>query len=996
MSNLSISELIIIKRINSRIRFKRAQNSNSEIFSKMSQLRSLRLNQINSYMENFIENSLKSYIIFLEYLKEEKPLIEKINENLLISHYNIQISVDFWERNPEINNLNLKSKLLYCLFLKNVLHQEEKGDEIFEDFFSKIKKKIKDSNDLSKIEFEDLKTFSMNPSPICLLKRESDHLYVKSCNKQFGALIGRAKFQLEGKEINTFIHKSSSDLFRQIFVTEMDGIHELWKRKTITFRLNSPKGSLMRLVKFYSCDFKMFKRGPNEAYCMMKINMKAYSHAEAKFLVESTGKIVAYDNDSLGLFGIKRVEEANRLKDIGLKLSREDMGQKEASKVVQKMGKGKIRILELKTSSVEGSNLYLLRVTEESGGIRTIATSTKLINTSSAGEQKNQGSIFEKTHNLHNSFAHMKKVNEARPLKFQFSLNHSINSYHGRFVTKEEAKNSNTVEVTKSILYFIDENLKNSQRVNEVTEKINYAEDIKTKRLVYRGIVEINDSFDSLDFEDDQNSGSYKSPHAKRKMLKSIFKKKTESFDRKINENSFENKLKNLKVKKTIARKFFIVFMIMTSLFHFLFPFYTKNVKIEELKITKNLLEIVSRLGIRNDAFVNIASRFHDIMITNQGVNMTRNFDPNITKREFLEENLEYFELYFNELMEYEVLILENLDRFPDSQAVEILNSDEIYLITYEGGEKNYTFEDAVNQIYANILQVLTLDVEDIKPGRSEVDFLWRNIVAPYLKRFPPLNVIRYGARDKLRIQLQKNFNNFLMMSFGFSIASTFIYFIFIHFFYKELEKAVFVFYGFSQDYIKRALVSSYRLMQALQTSYSTEDVEEIFLDLKSEDGEDGTQTKYEEEKNAFGLKKRKKKKGTILPFLGLFKISFFFINFVYCLLAFYDEQRYLTLAQTGITLSDSFSTIGSCTAATHLFEAFVEFFAYDKASLSGKVPNSIYARVFVGQAISDSNKFYKVKKQLIFPEYHFVPKRRSNHGGEIQGTFLFEYVRCL
>lgn len=215
---LSLEDWVIINRISERLKIQRYKNSKSELIKQSDIQRNIRINKINNTMENLVEQSLKSMTFLWEYLKEDNPDIQKVEEFMILSYKDIEKTTQFWRKNPEINNFNLKSKLVYCIFIKDILHKKEKGDTILADFYKRIRKNIIQQTNITNINIDSISTFSLNPSPICMIKSSQGKISIISCNKQFSIMLNKTKFELENKSLKIILKRFSHSFYRKIFL----------------------------------------------------------------------------------------------------------------------------------------------------------------------------------------------------------------------------------------------------------------------------------------------------------------------------------------------------------------------------------------------------------------------------------------------------------------------------------------------------------------------------------------------------------------------------------------------------------------------------------------------------------------------------------------------------------------------------------------------------------------------------------------------------------
>lgn len=105
--------------------------------------------------------------IYWSYLTNHRPRIDKLYELIKNSIKHIKKSEKIWKRNYEIYKLSLKAKKNYGYFLKNILMQEDEGEELIKGANAQLLKKIKERFHVGHMYYkEDLEIVSM---PVCIL-----------------------------------------------------------------------------------------------------------------------------------------------------------------------------------------------------------------------------------------------------------------------------------------------------------------------------------------------------------------------------------------------------------------------------------------------------------------------------------------------------------------------------------------------------------------------------------------------------------------------------------------------------------------------------------------------------------------------------------------------------------------------------------------------------------------------------------------------------------
>ena len=225
--DLSLIEKILLIRFESKLQILKFESSESDLFQQEDELNDIRLRKLNSSIEFLIEKTIISLTLFWEYLKEERPDVKVIGQNIEDSSKNVSKLLEFWEKNPQINESNLKSKFIYGIFLVEILHKKEDGMKILKDFHQRKKQIMTSLLDLKNITLKNIRKFANNPASICILKKVNSEIFIFSCTTNFALCLKRLKEDIEGKPISVFIKKISSNYFNNIFLSEENLINQI-------------------------------------------------------------------------------------------------------------------------------------------------------------------------------------------------------------------------------------------------------------------------------------------------------------------------------------------------------------------------------------------------------------------------------------------------------------------------------------------------------------------------------------------------------------------------------------------------------------------------------------------------------------------------------------------------------------------------------------------------------------------------------------------------
>jgi hypothetical protein len=111
--------------------------------SKNDMNENLTLNKVklmNESMMRKLSVACQEYSILWQILVEDHPKITKVAKALEKSAYVITECIDFWDKNPIFNSMNLPVKKLYSQFLIQILNRQQEGDKLYYSYVQKIKK----------------------------------------------------------------------------------------------------------------------------------------------------------------------------------------------------------------------------------------------------------------------------------------------------------------------------------------------------------------------------------------------------------------------------------------------------------------------------------------------------------------------------------------------------------------------------------------------------------------------------------------------------------------------------------------------------------------------------------------------------------------------------------------------------------------------------------------------------------------------------------------
>lgn len=900
--------------------------------------------KLDSELKNLIEKALLHNSLMLGTLREDVVDIPRLYNTIKTSHKSIKKCMKFWKKHRLIDRRNLGSKLVYGVFLKEVLHMENEGNKIIDDFHEKKKRKVERSHKIANIKFDEIeKILKMNSAPLCLLKKSGlGEIKIKNCNKEFAKILMKEKKYLVGENFENFVGKFTKKFYLDLM--KQKGLYQHGKRFTLSFKISK------KIFKIIGVEIRVLRK-IDESYAILKVNSRSHFKPQGDILTDLSGKIYGVSFTCMSIFGWKNLSNLDCLKHLkNISKKFENFNFSENSNFIELSKKVKLRA-DLRDMS--DSNLKWIKITRYYNGF--FKTATKLKKTMS--EFKNSDiRLWEKM------LKHYKDFSVTGNNCFEFCINEKIEiegkskrfslDYFSRLRDKKIELIKEKVKMKK----FSREILKASYNTCKIP-KYDYGEGIKVKRLVNGYIRDIADFSKNDDFSDlsHPDIGETESTG------KSIFAKSTTNKEIKSGSEKKLKKLKKIFQKKFLkyskTQKLLISLAITFSLLTITHQIYVNQNNKLSFNRVKLLNEISNTAGIRNAAVMGISLKLQDLMLANQGFDFTTIYDKNWSMEEYKKECMNYIEFYYKDYVKYQNKLVGLYRSFHNPKTIQELEWGKYTELILKEEKKNYVFWDSQNILYAMTAKVLEYKPEEITRENEDVKFLFQNILKVFLVRFPKANAVRFVEIDTLLEEMIKFYHlNFFILSARKILLLVFS-FIITKLVYREVEKQVKIFLGFDSRYLTRMLKLNINFLKKMEKCLY-DDEEQFFDDLDEKNRrKNRNDSRDKENESEIDLRRKKRSKGTIVPFVGFI----FFLFLLFIIINFYSsETSYLRngeLIQKGIGYAVSFRTILVSDSILHLCQVLLhmlfykeDFVFYEKPAkgyLDGYMP---YSHQLIGE----------------------------------------------
>ena len=316
-------------------------------------------------------------------------------------------------------------------------------------------------------------------------------------------------------------------------------------------------------------------------------------------------------------------------------------------------------------------------------------------------------------------------------------------------------------------------------------------------------------------------------------------------------------------------------------------------------------LELFAKLDyaarFRNSDFYNIESQLNDICLMNNGTDLFVNWRAGvglsggggvvdkaleINKRKLaIQGSLESFE-NLSEQMSDTIYGLTKSKPFLEeitTEKIQVYRGSEFYKIE--------SLVDATTQLTSAIYNILQLDTSEITFEQPDVDFVFRNLRGDLLQKFIDFVFFPAQIREdvfKRQASSQNHINIVLLTLLGILVPSLYIV---SYCYYRQREQFVEQFYGFKRRGIRQIIknLEFYQEFLQLHQFDETQQANLLFNNSDEEAEEDGEgrqingktgslmakgAARMGMEEMIMRLKKRKKKKGSLVPWCGCYHLA--------------------------------------------------------------------------------------------------------------------------
>ena len=321
----------------------------------------------------------------------------------------------------------------------------------------------------------------------------------------------------------------------------------------------------------------------------------------------------------------------------------------------------------------------------------------------------------------------------------------------------------------------------------------------------------------------------------------------------------------------------------------------------------------------RNADVYNIMSRLQDICLIHNGTDFL--YNPKArellgdTNEAIVRQNLKSIKVSLDSFEDFNILIQENIE------FLSIADKFSAYMSTknipmYRGKTaQNFSINEVVRQIVSTVVNILELPPKQITFRNADVDYFLINMIVNMtdgLNRFSRFtNVIKEQALVKQEVNIR--FTKYFLAGVG--AVFTLVFYVGVYCYYKQKETMVEAFYGFSTEQIEKVNKRLQRFLEVLQFAQISEDQMDLSLSDDSDqsgralNGGNGQKSKMSVEE-MMGSFKRRNRKGTLIPLIGVFRGVLLVSLTVFTLFLFFSAERQNDVVRESVKIMETVERI--------------------------------------------------------------------------------------
>ena len=770
---------------------------------------------------------------------------------------------------------------------------------------------------------------------------------IKNCNREFCQKVGYPKENIAGSALRKIIPSNALNFYKNKFLERQ---HEYTSQTQHSIYIDHPKNntssknySLISIkhssgcLLFYSARIDCMIDDKGSRFLVVKIHMEVVGQAKAQILVNSRGIIKGNSAHCMPVFKLDQVV----LRSIGFRNIDEllpglNWGQKLQEGGSSQGGRGgRAGRLERSNPVEFSSKIGADKYTQKIGFCFTAnqMSDSKLFLVKIWRPQR------LKPQEINSEILELSRISlSARESNFGFYVSEKLQivgttgfgpfeaTQTGKLITgeltgtlhppeKEIIKSKiaaplNAICMQASAVQYLRKLVNKKIGRSDSREVIDYSEGIITRRLVDG---HLRDIYDDDEFNLDSEGLSNRSPTKGGKSArKAIFNKRGDRRDYrsrnsytysetplfKIDSVKNQSTLESIVLSRKKQYRSISAFKVLSLLISLSFVGVVSLMFLQgffDLEEMEHVLHLDREATWRSGVLQILFNDLTHLALMNQGYKLTKYAVPKLPELQYKKM---YFEDFSNTLQELRRCHNEINSRIPKLDSVEQIRkiqAKEHIMILSGSSSKNYTFEQAINQVISMSLTIVNKDPEKIVFEDKDVSFVFFN-VANYV-HLGVIDVTRQirGRRDLIKEVQPILYDRYFHYLSWVTLVSVLLIIVVIVSAQRQKEKAVEAFYDFHDPYLKKILRScelflvylrqvDANLDENLIDNFDPDDSEDSGSSLGQNQGARTNKTKRKvgrgnrdsESNNSFLRLKRRKKKGSIVPWIGWWRLMFY------------------------------------------------------------------------------------------------------------------------
>ncbi|CAD8110362.1 unnamed protein product [Paramecium sonneborni] len=805
-----------------------------------------------------IEKTSLVYIDFWAQLQEEIPDIGRINNLGFKILDSVNLVQEQWNRLKRLNQKASKLNRLMGKYYSQILNDEEMGQKLIQQSRISQNDKFK-AIDLEEIQNEQLPTIT--------ILTDVDKLgTISNLNKAACSLLGYAKTDLVNRKLNLIqpdLFSKYHDHFLENFLEKFQDNNPSYQVKEKSIYVKNKQGYIMPC----QLNIRMIQTINSGVFMCGTIKQDIYHKPLSIFICQTNGIIENINSTCIRMFGlelksitIKPVNIADIFPDI---FDRKDEFLQKTGGIISYIigtrssknnaSHNSLQELEIEHSQIfENSNKQQIQFQCFLQEIKFQCIEDEII------QNKLQGYIIklEKIKFLEKAqlYTHNKTIQN----QYQFKFNCQSLTYVLDFGNGLESQDV-TVKVDQSIIWEdqtkISQQIINDPQVQGSESQTNYGEGIKIVRLIGDRIVEIEES-KSDDYEDENMQSLFQQNDNNEQDSKN--EKDTINLYR--SKNQLENLLSQSKIPRTATN--FRIFINIMTLVLVLITFLEYFINSDFNQNLLDSLPLISQNNQRSSTLMGVQSVLQDLkavhydqypLLKDQQIGYS---DIEQQFRRWLDKELQQLISLQKDLTLVSGIISSDY-QFAEDQYL----SQNIEMVTLEGGTQNYTFNEAIQSAIAKALQINSSSLNEINDQNNDVFYIEYNVFnALTMGLTIPAEYFKYNIESRAEI-LGGSVTAFLTAASIILFFQICLIVLFIIKIQVVNQAALQLFLDLNEKKIKSIYIKCENFITSLQVG--DDDDDDFFSDNDEKEEENDNKEKEEGDHLLNGRKKRRKFKNS-------------------------------------------------------------------------------------------------------------------------------------